>query len=77
MPRAFTSLLVAYVVPALLVLSGCAPAAPATGAQHEVDVAVPMRDGVVLRAAVLRPRGPGPFPTLVYRTPYGVHATLE
>jgi len=65
------------VIPALLVLSGCAPTAPATGAQHEVDVAVPMRDGVVLRAEVLRPRGPGPFPTLVYRTPYGAHATLE
>jgi len=64
-------------IPALLVLSGCAPAAPTTGAQHEVDVAVPMRDGVVLRAEVLRPPGAGPFPTLVYRTPYGAHATLE
>ncbi|HXE90001.1 MAG TPA: CocE/NonD family hydrolase [Terriglobales bacterium] len=37
---------------------------------RESDVAVPMRDGVVLRADVWRPRGPGPFPTLVYRTPY-------
>jgi putative CocE/NonD family hydrolase len=37
----------------------------------ERDVAVPMRDGVVLRADVLRPSGPGPFPVLVYRTPYG------
>ena len=35
------------------------------------DVAVPMRDGVVLRADVLRPVGSGPFPVLVYRTPYG------
>ena len=34
------------------------------------DVAVPMRDGVVLRADVLRPAGEGRFPTLVYRTPY-------
>jgi uncharacterized protein len=37
----------------------------------ERDVAVAMRDGVVLRADVLRPAGPGPFPVLVYRTPYG------
>jgi len=44
--------------------------------QHEVvetDVAVPMRDGVVLRADVIRPAGAGPFPVLVYRTPYGKH----
>jgi putative CocE/NonD family hydrolase len=40
--------------------------APATLA----DVAVPMRDGVVLRADVLRPAAAGRFPTLVYRTPY-------
>jgi len=36
----------------------------------ESDVAVPMRDGVVLRADVWRPRGERPFPVLVYRTPY-------
>jgi len=30
-----------------------------------------MRDGVVLRAEILRPPGDGPFPVLVYRTPYG------
>jgi len=39
----------------------------------ETDVAVPMRDGVILRADIYRPPGPGPFPTLVYRTPYGKH----
>ncbi len=38
---------------------------------HEWNVAVPMRDTVVLRADVLRPAGAGPFPVLVYRTPYG------
>ena len=43
----------------------------------ERDVAVPMRDGVVLRADVLRPTGPGPFPVLVYRTPYGKKWTQE
>jgi len=35
------------------------------------NVPVPMRDGVVLRANVWRPASEGPFPTLVYRTPYG------
>ena len=35
------------------------------------NVAIPMRDGVVLRADVLRPAGEGKFPVLVYRTPYG------
>ena len=36
-----------------------------------VDVAVPMRDGVILRADVWLPKAQGRFPTLVYRTPYG------
>jgi hypothetical protein len=34
------------------------------------DVAVPMRDGVILRADVYKPSGDGPFPVLLYRTPY-------
>jgi uncharacterized protein len=42
----------------------------------EKNVAVPMRDHVVLRADVLRPPGNGRFPTLVYRTPYGKHKAL-
>jgi putative CocE/NonD family hydrolase len=37
---------------------------------REHDVAVPMRDGVVLRADIWRPKGDGPFPVLVYRTCY-------
>ncbi len=37
----------------------------------ERDVAVPMRDGVVLRANVFRPDRGGPYPVLVLRTPYG------
>ncbi|MGH7559937.1 MAG: CocE/NonD family hydrolase [Gemmatimonadales bacterium] len=44
---------------------------------HERNVPVPMRDGVVLRADVLRPAGPGPFPVLVYRTPYGKDRAVE
>ena len=34
------------------------------------NLTVPMRDGVSLTADVYRPDGPGPFPTLVQRTPY-------
>src|SRR3954471_7738130 len=37
----------------------------------ERDVAVPMRDGTMLRANVFRPAEGGPFPVLVMRTPYG------
>jgi putative CocE/NonD family hydrolase len=36
----------------------------------EHDVPVPMRDGVLLRADVYQPAGPGPHPVLVHRTPY-------
>lgn len=43
----------------------------------EKDIAVSMRDGVVLRADVLRPGGKGPFPVLVYRTPYGKEFALQ
>jgi putative CocE/NonD family hydrolase len=50
--------------------------APQPTSIHEQDVAVPMRDGVNLRADVLRP-SPGRFPTLVYRTPYGKHDALK
>ena len=37
----------------------------------ERNVAVPMRDGVILRANVFRPSQGGPYPVLVERTPYG------
>jgi uncharacterized protein len=39
--------------------------------------AIPMRDGVVLRADVRLPSGNGPFPVLVYRTPYGEKNALR
>ncbi len=38
------------------------------------DVEARMRDGVVLRADVLRPDRPGRFPALLVRTPYGKEA---
>ncbi|QYN33589.1 CocE/NonD family hydrolase [Pseudonocardia sp. DSM 110487] len=37
----------------------------------EVDVPVPMRDGVALATNLWRLEGPGPFPVLLVRTPYG------
>ncbi len=43
----------------------------------ERDVAIVTRDGVKLAADVIRPAGAGPFPTLVYRTPYSRRGTFE
>ena len=43
----------------------------------ENNVAIPMRDGIVLRADVLRPAVAGRFPVLVYRTPYGKDAAQQ
>lgn len=43
----------------------------------ENDVAIPMRDGVVLRADILRPQADGKYPVLVYRTPYGKEFALK
>src|SRR6266576_3371919 len=68
----------------LLILSGSrlsAAAMQVPSPEHslvvENDVAVPMRDGVSLRADIVRPRGSGPFPVLVYRTPYGKEFALK
>jgi predicted acyl esterase len=41
------------------------------GIMVDVDVAVIMRDGAVLRADVHRPAAGGPFPALVHRSAYG------
>jgi len=43
----------------------------------ERNVAVPMRDGVVLRADVYRPADSGRYPVLLMRTPYGKDAAVE
>ena len=42
----------------------------------DTDVAIPMRDGTVLRADIYRPAAPGPFPLLLQRTPYDKGALL-
>lgn len=64
---------------ALFGVLGLALSAAEPGGQpyeYEVRIerykAVPMRDGVVLRADVYRPAPAGKYPTLVVRTPYGV-----
>lgn len=68
----------------LVLVSGCGePASPLvetnSGSEPLVlnDVAVPMRDGTMLRADVYRPPGDGSFPVLVYRTPYDKRAAAE
>lgn len=66
---------VTHVVLFVLLALPMTPVRAQRAAVEEKDVAVRMRDGVVLRADVLRPGGDGRFPTLVYRTPYGKHAT--
>jgi len=67
------------VVAALMASLGGGPPRSAQQPQpvHESNVATPMRDGVQLRADILRPAGSGRFPTLVYRTPYGKDAALK
>ncbi|HZN99182.1 MAG TPA: CocE/NonD family hydrolase, partial [Gemmatimonadales bacterium] len=46
------------------------PVAAQSPVQTDTGLAVPMRDGVVLRADLYRPPGDGRFPVLVHRTPY-------
>ncbi len=38
---------------------------------EELDVKVPMRDGVLLSTNIYRPEAPGRFPVLLMRSPYG------
>jgi hypothetical protein len=44
---------------------------------EENSAAIPMRDGTLLHADVLLPNKGGPFPVLVYRTPYGGKNALQ
>jgi hypothetical protein len=43
---------------------------PTQPLQVQIDVKVPMRDGVNLSTDIYSPNGPGPFPTLLIRTIY-------
>ncbi len=64
----------AWTLPVLLVaglVGAVEPLAAQDSVRVDTAVAVPMRDGVVLRADVWRPAAGDRFPVLVYRTPYG------
>ena len=52
-------------------LAAVLAAAPTAFAQQAQVVRVPMRDGIELVGDLYLPQGPGPFPTLVTKTPYG------
>src|SRR6266436_5283685 len=58
-------------------LAGQTPQTVVQQGAVERNVAIPMRDGVELRADVLRPAAAGKFPALVYRTPYGKDAAQQ
>ena len=62
---------------ATLALSLVAGIAPAAAMQVDRNVAIRMRDGVVLRADVYRPARQGKFPVLLFRTPYGKHYAAD
>ncbi len=65
-------------VPLLAGLAAPLTAQDASSLGHvDSNVSIPMRDGVILRADIWRPDGPGPFPVLVYRTPYGKARVFE
>ena len=57
----------------LMAVAGCVHA----DVTVDRDAAVRMRDGTLLRADVYRPVSGGPFPVLVYRTPYGKHSAAQ
>jgi predicted acyl esterase len=59
------------------VIGSCCSSIAAAQAIHDTNVAIPMRDSVLLRADVWRPAGDGKFPVLVYRTPYGKQAAED
>src|SRR5215467_5357624 len=61
----------------LYVFAALASAQPSSEYIIEKDMPVPMRDGVTLRADMVRPSGHGQFPVLVYRTPYGKEFALR
>ncbi len=52
-------------------LFSCSCLAHADGFKFQSKVVIPMRDGVKLAANIFMPEGPGPFPVILLRTPYG------
>ncbi|HEU4516340.1 MAG TPA: CocE/NonD family hydrolase [Steroidobacteraceae bacterium] len=53
------------------------PASAQSDVRVDRDVAVPMRDGVILRADLFRPETDSRLPVLVFRTPYGKHGAAD
>ncbi|MBV9304124.1 MAG: CocE/NonD family hydrolase [Acidobacteriaceae bacterium] len=45
-----------------------------SGTQQQLGVLIPMRGGIRLAADLFLPRGSGPWPTLLLRTPYNRHS---
>lgn len=64
------ALLLIAITAACLCLLGCGGTQQNTSFFIEKNVAVPMRDGVILRADVRRPKASGRYPVLIFRTPY-------
>lgn len=72
--------LLAVLAPALLSrasLAAIAAESPTCELVFEGDVAVKMRDGTVLKADLYRPKGAGPFPVILLRTPYNKFNTIR
>jgi putative CocE/NonD family hydrolase len=68
---------VATVVATLVVTANAVEAAETYEVTLEVGVGATMRDGVLLRADVYRPRADGRFPVLLQRTPYDKRNTAQ
>ena len=72
-----------HIMPVLLAL-GLAAVSPkvasaeiAAGITFEGNVGVPARDGTILRTDIYRPKGPGPFPVIILRTPYNKYTNIN
>ena len=67
-----TKICILFLLCAMYCLSNIEPVSANTVSPFSVEknVAVPMRDGVILRADVRRPAQEGQYPVLVFRTPY-------
>jgi len=75
-PRRFARATLLAVVVSILVAAAGSPAAakPPAGA---TETMVPMRDGIKLATSIYVPKGEGPFPVVLTRTPYGKDGELS
>jgi putative CocE/NonD family hydrolase len=70
-------ILIFFAITACFTLPADAQDGLASGMVRDSNIAIPMRDSVLLMADILRPAGDGPFPVLVYRTPYDKQSAVE